>query len=217
MPDTPPDLKLIAVRNEKSDVNRNHYLYSLITLTTWESMWPDHHRFSAKKKLEVSIPVPISNPSIALAGLARALERRHRDQKDPEPERLARQELEAWLDEFVQTDWGRPYAESVTRFLAGDLTPQFRDFEGQPSLKDLQDLLKEVESDEKTLAADDRELRKQYHTVATSMRNRLKLLSSRVPVTPAALVSHESMAVVREIINAHIFREFEAKKLRIAA
>lgn len=179
----PLDLKLIMIRRELKNIDPNHYLYSLIHLTTLESMWPDKDRFSAYKKLEVVMPIRWSNPSIAFAALERGLQRQYQDSQIPNSMQRAREDVITFLRRFADSDWGQSYGEAVAQYLAGNLPPQFGDdpLEGQPPMDLLETTLEQVQQDAIALGRGEQKTRSQYNTVIASMQARLKSQKTRHP------------------------------------
>ena len=109
------DLRLTATRRRERGVGRNLLLLCLIQMLAYED-WQVGGDL-------VGLPVLVSNPSVAFAGVVRGLRYRYRDLGKSE-EDGAREAL-AWVRDFGQSREGRGYRPWVERFVAGDLPPAF--------------------------------------------------------------------------------------------
>lgn len=145
------DFKIITMRNRRKNVSPRAFIRSLIELAAFESMSPDHEKlYGGMEAITNAIPLRVSNPSIAFAGLVRGLEYRYSDlnKMNPgsyaDPEDTARRQAVKWISDFAGSNEGETYREEARKFLAGELSPHFGQApeEGVPNRTRMRDLLK---------------------------------------------------------------------------
>jgi len=109
------ELRLTTARRREAGIGPSLLLLYLIQMMAYED-------WSVDGKL-VGLPVLVSNPSVAFAGVVRGLRYRARDLGMPEADgaRLA----EDWLRDFGRSREGRSYRPWVEHFLAGRLPLSF--------------------------------------------------------------------------------------------
>jgi hypothetical protein len=171
------DLKLITLRDRRTAVDRNVFIRSLIELAVYEEMLPDESKLTQEARLDVMLPVLISNPSIAFEGLVRGLAYRYRDLRTPRADQQARHDAEEWLKEFAASPEGVAYAPWVKRFLDGTLPLTFGEDgrEGHPSLEALQAALAYIREEKQHLDPDRVPFRAQYDEVEQYLVHRIAI------------------------------------------
>ncbi|HEY7374472.1 MAG TPA: SAM-dependent methyltransferase [Polyangia bacterium] len=109
------DVRLTAARRRESGIGPDLLLLYLCQLLAYED-WTIGGDL-------VGLPAPMSNPSLAFAGLVRG--RAYRSTDLGAAAEAGRQEALAWIHAFGRSREGRAYRPWVERFLAGDLLPAF--------------------------------------------------------------------------------------------
>ncbi len=111
------DVRLTATRRREPGIGPSLLLLYFIQLMAYED-------FSVDGGL-TGLPVLVSNPSVAFAGVVRGLRYRYRDLGRDEEE--GAREARRFIEEFGRSSAGRAYRPWVERFLAGRLPPRFGD------------------------------------------------------------------------------------------
>lgn len=106
-------LRMQAVRQLEPDVGPNRFLSYLIQLST-------HERLELGGE-ELGMPVPISNPSIAFAGVVKGCRYRALDRGLPGPSGV--EQAERWIASYFRSTEGHSYRPWAEQFLAGKLPP----------------------------------------------------------------------------------------------
>jgi hypothetical protein len=109
------EVRLTAARQRESRVSPNLLLLYLVQLMAYED-------WSLGEDL-IGLPVLISNPSVAFAGVVRGLGYRYRDLGKAEED--GQNEALRWIRGFARSREGRAYRPWVDRFLEGRLPPTF--------------------------------------------------------------------------------------------
>ena len=111
------DLRLRTVRRREPGIGPNLLLLYLIQMMAYEDWTVDG-------KL-LGLPVLISNPAVAFAGLSRGLRYRAHDLGAAEDD--GDREAEQWLRDFARSREGRAYRPWIERYLTGRLPLAFGD------------------------------------------------------------------------------------------
>ena len=114
-PDGGYDLRLTTVRRRESGIGPNLLLLYLVQMMAYEDWSVDGNL--------VGLPVLVSNPSVAFAGLARGLRYRALDVGAAAGD--GTREAERWIRDFGRSREGRAYRPWTERFLAGQLPLSF--------------------------------------------------------------------------------------------
>jgi SAM-dependent MidA family methyltransferase len=111
------DVRLTAARRRELGIGPSLLLLYFIQLMAYED-------FSVDGGL-TGLPVLVSNPSVAFAGVVRGRRYRYRDLGRDEEE--GAREARGWIEALARSSPGRSYRPWVERFVAGRLPPRFGD------------------------------------------------------------------------------------------